>query len=309
MNTILLRGKKVKILVTGSSGTIGTRLCEKLIELKLDVVGVDKVSNIWDTGVNDITIVGDLNNLSTFRDMPYDFDLVVHLAANARVHNLVVNPDLAKENIDILYNTLEFCRKNEIKNFIFASSREVYGNTIVKPSEEDVSIEGCESSYTASKIAGEALVNAYRECYNMNAIICRFSNVYGMYDSKDRIVPLWIGLAKENEDITVFGENKILDFTYIDDTVDGIIKSIKHIKSNRTINISYGEGVKLLDVAYFIRKQIGSSSKISIKPNRVGEILYYAGDISLAKSLLQYSPKMDIYNGLVKTISWYERNI
>jgi UDP-glucose 4-epimerase len=140
-----------KILVTGSSGTIGTRLCEKLLEKNYDIVGLDLKPNKWKKEINKITIIGDLCN--TIENLPKDIDLVIHLAANSRVYNLVLNPSLARDNFEMLFNILEFCRNNNIKKFIFASSREVYGNSNrIVHSEDEAYIKNCESPYTASKI-------------------------------------------------------------------------------------------------------------------------------------------------------------
>jgi len=218
-----------RILVTGSSGTIGTRLCEKLLEENYAIIGVDLKPNRWNDRINKLTIIGDLRDKETFKNLPKDVDLVVHLAANARVYNLVVDPSLARDNFEILFNTLEFCRRNDIKRFIFASSREVYGNSNqIVHSENEAYVRNCESPYAASKIGGEALVHAYQQCYGINFIIIRFSNVYGMYDDSDRVIPLFIKLAKENRDLVVYGKEKLLDFTYIDDAISGVLKCIEN---------------------------------------------------------------------------------
>ena len=160
-----------KILVTGSSGTIGTRLCEKFLENGFEVVGVDYRPNEWSEKIQSITIDIDLRNKDdVLNKLPKDFDVVIHLAANARVYNLVVDTSLARDNFETIYNVLEFTRINKIKKFMFASSREVYGNSKKILYREDESyVFNCESPYTASKIAGEALVHSYQECYGIKA--------------------------------------------------------------------------------------------------------------------------------------------
>ena len=298
------------ILVTGSSGTIGTRLCERLLSQGQTVIGIDKVPNKWNKDVQDITLVKNLNSKYCFIDIPKDISTVIHLAANARVYNSVLDPDIAKENIDITYNILEFCRKNSIKNFLFASSRETYGNKDMGIiSEKEIDIANCESPYSASKIAGESFVNSYQKCYDMNCINCRFSNVYGMYDDTDRLIPLFISLAKQDDDIIIFGEEKCLDFTYIDDAVNGVIKLVNHFPNSGTFNISKGEGVYLSYIVNLIKEEIDSSSKVVIKENREGEILNYVGDISLAKNLLNFSPQVSIVEGVRKSVQWYKNGL
>jgi nucleoside-diphosphate-sugar epimerase len=300
-----------KILITGSSGMIGTRLFEKLLEKGCKVVGFDKNLNIWQPKLNKLTIKGNLLNEKDIDLLPKDFDLVIHLAANARVYNLVVNPDLAFENIATTYNILRFSHNNKINNFMFSSSREVYGNKASAVSKEaDVDINLCESPYTASKISGEALVYGFSRSYGMDYIVFRFSNVYGMYDRSDRFVPLVIDKIRKNQQIDIFGKDKSLDFTYIDDCINGIVSTIEKFSKvrNNTINIASGQGEKLIDVAKLIKKYLNDSSKINIKANRPGEVIRYTADISKAKKLLNYKPKYLIEAGLIKTIKWYNKN-
>lgn len=300
-----------KILITGSSGTIGARLCEKLIEKGFDVIGVDWRKNVWNKEVEARTIHLDLRSSAAIkRELAsvIDVDAVIHLAANARVWDLVVDPTLARDNFETLFNILEWTREKRIKKFFFASSREVYGNGKTSVHQEkDALIGGCESPYTASKIGGEALVWSYHRCYGIDFIIFRFSNVYGLYDDSDRSVPLFIRLARENKDIVIFGKDKLLDFTYIDDTVDGIFLGIKKFNKakNNVINIALGRGETVFNLAKLIKNELNSSSKILFKPSRIGEVVKYVADISLAKRLLGYVPTFSLKDGIEKSIVWY----
>jgi UDP-glucose 4-epimerase len=301
-----------KILITGSSGTIGTRLGEKLLNLGYEIIGVDWKKNKWHKNLEKRTIHLDLRNKNlVLKKLPKKVDLIIHLAANARVYELVKNPDLARDNMITTYNILEYARINKIKNIIFASSREVYGNTKkAKHKEEDMKIENCESPYSASKISGEALIHSYHKCFGINYVIIRFSNVYGMYDESDRVIPLFIRKAIKNENLVVFGKDKILDFTYIEDAVGGVIKVIQRFNKvkNNIFNIATGKGTKILFVAQLIKKFLDSKSRIIIKQNRPGEVVKYIADISKAKKLLNYEPRTDIIEGIKKTIEWYNRN-
>lgn len=301
-----------RILVTGSSGTIGTRLCEKLTEEGYNVVGVDLKHNKWNKNVDKITLIADLRDGRQIDRLPKDFDLVIHLAANARVYNLVVEPSLAMDNFLMLFNMLEFCRRNKVNKFMFASSREVYGNSKKDMhNEEEAYVKNCESPYTASKIGGEALINSYRQCYGINFVITRFSNVYGMYDESDRVVPLFIKLTKQNKDLIVFGKDKYLDFTYIDDTISGLMIIISNFDKiqNDVFNIAYGEGVSILDTAKIIQKELKSKNKIIIKDNRTGEVVRFVADITKAKRMLGFKPKVNITEGVRRSIEWYNKNI
>ncbi|MBU2213274.1 SDR family NAD(P)-dependent oxidoreductase [Patescibacteria group bacterium] len=301
----------MKILVTGSSGTIGTRLCEKLLEKGHEVVGADWKPNKWKSDLDKITLSVDLRDEAQLKKLPTDVDVIMHLAANARVYDLVKEPDMARDNFLSTYNTLEFARKNGIRRFIFTSSRETYGNDTNDAHTEDmVRVDNCESAYTASKIGGEALVKAYWRCYGIDGIVFRLSNVYGMYDDSDRVVPLFIRQAKANETLIVFGEEKSLDFTYINDTANGLILALDKFEAakNETINLAFGEATSIMQLAEVIKNLLGSQSEIRVEKNRPGEVVQYIADISKAKKLLGYDPKTPFDEGIKKTVEWYKSN-
>ena len=298
-------------MLTGSSGTIGTRLFEKLLQLDHDVIGLDRKENKWNKFLNKRTIKIDILKQSNLIKLPKDIDLIIHLAANSRVYKLVTNPELALENMVTTFNVLEFARKNKINKIVFSSSREIYGNSIDENSmaEDKVKIESCESPYSASKISAEALIHAYKKVYGVDFVIIRFSNVYGMYDDSDRVIPLWIRQALKNENLVVYGENKVLDFTYIDDAINGVMRIIERFDDIKaeTFNIAYGKGVELTYVANKIRELLKSESEIMTKENRLGEVWKFQADIFKAEKLLDYEPKVGIDEGLAKTVEWYKK--
>jgi nucleoside-diphosphate-sugar epimerase len=304
----------MKILVTGSSGTIGTRLCEKLLADGHTVMGADWLPCQWKPEVEALRINIDLRHKEEFGVLPTDVDLIIHLAANARVYELVENPDRAMDNFIDTFNILEFARKNGIKRMMFASSRETYGNIHLpegqKYSEDKAHFMACESPYTASKIGGEALFEAYKRCYGIETIIWRFSNVYGMYDNSIRVVPLYFRLAKTNGLMKVFGKDKCLDFTYIDDCVAGIALGVEKwdTAKNDTYNLAYGEGTTILHLAERMKELLGSTSELEIGPARTGEVTHYIADISKAQRVLGYSPKTPFDRGIEMAVEWYKAN-
>lgn len=304
----------MKILVTGSSGTIGTRLCEKLLEAGHNVVGADWEPCIWNKTVEKLRIDIDLRDAKQYGKLPTDCEMIIHLAANARVYELVENPDRALDNCIDTFHVLEHARKNGIKKFVFASSRETYGNIHLpngqKYDEGKAHFSTCESPYTASKIAGEAFVESYKRCYKLEAVILRFSNVYGMYDNSIRVVPLFFRQAKANETMKVFGKEKCLDFTYIDDATDGILGVVQNWTKakNDTYNIAFGEGTTILALAESMKELLGSSSKIEIGSSRTGEVTHYIADISKAKKTFGYNPKTPFSEGVRKSVKWYQKN-
>lgn len=298
------------VLVTGSSGTIGTELVGRLLDDGYDVTGTDVVPNRWDEAIDDLTVQVDLTDPAATSSLPTDVDLVVHLAANARVHKLVQDPTGARENFDVTFNLLDFARTVGA-DFVFASSREVYGNedrTIC--SEDDTFVNVCESPYTASKIGGEALVKSYERCYDIETCILRFSNVYGRYDASDRVIPLFIAQAANGDDLTVFGDKKVLDFTYIDDCVSGIKRVLEkfHKTKGTTLNIASGRGTSIIELAELLRERVNPSVDIHVEPNRVGEVSRYIADISKARKLMGHEPSHTVKSGLDQTVEWYEAN-
>lgn len=307
------------ILITGSSGEIGTNLALKLQESGHKVTGVDKRPNIWTDKIS--TIRQDLSIKCTnfkggigYMPYPQDIDLVVHLAANAKVHELVKYPSRAMDNILDTFNVLEFCRENKLP-FVFASSREVYGDIKRYTTNEDQSnFRFAESPYSASKISGEALVYSYANCYSLPYIVFRFSNVYGRYDCDiermERVIPLFIKKIWNNEPVTVWGKDKILDFTYVDDCISGIVSGIEKLAAgkvkNKTFNLAYGEGHGLAKMAELIGAALGKKPQIIIEPSKkVGEVSHYIADISQACEILGYSPQNNLEAGIKKAVAWW----
>ena len=307
----------MRILITGSSGQIGTNLGLRLAQAGHFVFGIDKRLNSW---TNEFpTLLQDLSapqqtfkNGIGFVEYPPDLDVVVHLAAHAKVHELVEQPSRAMENVAMLFNVLEFCRHNNLP-LIFSSSREVYGDIHRYITEESYAdFAYTESPYSASKIAGEAFIYSYAQCYNLRYIVFRFSNVYGRYDNDlqrmERVIPLFIHKLARAEEVTVFGQEKMLDFTYVDDCVDGIYRGIELLASgkeaNHTINLAYGQGNSLVTMAEYIGEALGSKPKIHIQPARLGEVTHYVANIGKARALLGYNPQTPLNEGIRRAVSW-----
>ena len=210
------------------------------------------------------------------------------------------------------FNVLEFCRQRQIP-VIFGSTREVYGDIhpyITEESHADFAYT--ESPYAASKISGEALVYSYAACYDIPYLVFRFSNVYGRYDNDlermERVIPLFIKKIYLGEPIVVYGENKVLDFTYIDDCVTGVRAGIDVLvegrPANQTINLAYGQGNSLVDMAKFIGEELGKEPNMTVEPSRVGEVTHYIANIGKARAMLDYTPTTPLREGIKKTVAW-----
>jgi nucleoside-diphosphate-sugar epimerase len=307
----------MRILITGSSGQIGTNLGLHLLEQGHFVYGVDVRANRWTDHIP--TLIQDLSAPYTnykggigFVEYPENLDVVVHFAAHAKVHELVERPERALANIMMTFNVLEFCRQNHLP-IIFSSSREVYGDIYRYITEEShADFYFTESPYSASKISGEALIYSYAQCYDLKYLVFRFSNVYGRYDNDlermERVIPLFIRKIQHQEPITVFGESKVLDFTYVDDCVRGVYAGIERLVegrvANETINLAYGQGNTLVAMAGFIGDALGITPDVSVEPARVGEVTHYVANISKAQELLDYHPTTPLKDGIHKAVAW-----
>jgi len=309
----------MRILITGSSGQIGTNLAERLLEDGHWVFGVDKRPNPWSREFE--TLLQDLaGHYPTYRggmngvEWP-EVDLVVHLAAHAKVHQLVRQPQRALENVMMTFNILEYCRALGLP-LVFSSTREVYGDVhrFDGYGEATADFAYTESPYSASKIGSEGFIYAYAKCYGLRYLVFRFSNVYGRYDNDlermERVLPLFMHQLARNEPITVYGgETKVLDFTYIDDCVDGIVRGIARLASGEvekeTINLAYGEGNTLVRAAELIAAELGVTPEIAYKPSLRGEVTHYVADIRKARELLDWQPQTPLDAGVPLAVEWF----
>jgi UDP-glucose 4-epimerase len=214
------------------------------------------------------------------------------------------------------FNVLEFCRQQKLP-IVFSSSREVYGDVHRFSTQEgQADFAFTESTYSASKIAGEALIYSYARCYGLPYVVFRFSNVYGRYDNDlarmVRVIPLFIHTMLRDEPVTVFGADKTLDFTYVDDCVDGIVRGIERLLAgnvvNETINLAYGQGNTLVRAAELIAEAVGVEPKITLAPPLLGEVTHYVADTSKARQLLGYEPAVPLDDGIARAVAWYREH-
>ncbi len=310
----------MRILVTGSSGQIGTNLALRLRQDGHEVFGIDKRQNAWLDGDEFRYLLQDLSGHypafpGGIGGVEYpDVDLVVHLAAHAKVHQLVAEPHRALENLMMTFNVLEFCRLQGLP-IVFSSTREVYGDVhrFEGYAEATADFAFTESPYSASKIASEAFIYAYARCYDLRYLAFRFSNVYGRFDNDlhrmTRVLPLFIHRTLRGEPVTVYGPEKVLDFTYVDDCVDGIVRGVEALGSgevaNETINLAFGEGNTLVRAAELIAAAVGVEPQIETAPARLGEVTRYVADISKAHDLLGWQPRTPLDLGIPASVEWF----
>jgi UDP-glucose 4-epimerase len=309
----------MRVLVTGSSGQIGTNLALRLLEDGHEVFGVDKRQNTW----TDVfpTLLQDLaGHYPAFPGgiggVEYPaVDVVVHLAAHAKVHQLVREPHRALENAIMTFNVLEYARGLGLP-LVFSSTREVYGDVhrFEEYAEEAADFAYTESPYSASKITSEAFIYSYARCYGLDYLVFRFSNVYGRFDNDlwrmERVLPLFMHQLSRGEGITIFGgDSKVLDFTFIDDCVDGIARGVYALAGkrvgNQTINLAFGQGNTLVRAADLIAAELGVTPHVTTAPALLGEVTHYVADVTKARELLGWEPQTPLDDGIPKSVAWF----
>jgi UDP-glucose 4-epimerase len=231
------------------------------------------------------------------------------------VHQLVREPHRALENAIMTFNVLEYARALTLP-LVFSSTREVYGDVhrFEEYAEEAADFAYTESPYSASKITSEAFIYSYARCYGLSYLVFRFSNVYGRFDNDlwrmERVLPLFMHQLARNEGVTVFGEDKVLDFTYVDDCVDGIARGVVALAdgrvANQTINLAYGAGNTLVRAAELIAGELEVEPQITIAPSLLGEVTHYVADVTKARKLLGWEPETPLDDGIPKAVEWFK---
>ncbi|MFX0009643.1 MAG: NAD-dependent epimerase/dehydratase family protein [Candidatus Hermodarchaeota archaeon] len=288
----------MKILITGSSGFIGSALKQLLKEKGAEIVSYDIRENPLD----------DVRDFSALQFKIRGVEGVVHLAAVSRVKLAHDHPlECVNTNVGGIINVLESAREVFSENghpwVIFGSSREVYGEPTNLPVAEG-SPRNAINVYGVSKLSGEELCKAYSDNYGLKTRVLRFSNVYtGINDHLDRVIPKFILRAFKNEDLVINGlGEEIFDFTYISDTIQGIWGCIREIEGNSQLfddfNLSTGIPVSLRELAALIIKKTESKSKISYRASRSYDVNKFYANPEKARNKLGFSPKVNLENGL-----------
>jgi UDP-glucose 4-epimerase len=303
-----LNSIKMKILVTGGAGFIGSNLVDKLIDEGYEVFVIDNLSTGKKENINKKALFYkvDICHLDKILHLFKGIDYVFHLAANPRVVFSVKNPiESHKVNVNGTLNVLYASYKNKIKRLIFASSAAVYGDIKKLPLKENMTPKPI-SPYGLHKLIGEYYCQLFSNLYNLETVCLRYFNVYGPRMDPNGPYALVIGkflkLRKENKPLTIYGDGKqTRDFIYVDDIVKANILAMKSKKVGKgeVINICSGKNYSI----NYIAKLIGGK-KIYL-PARKGEMKHTLGDNSLAKKLLGWKPEISLEEGIEKLFHYY----
>jgi len=312
-------------LITGAAGFIGFSLSKKLLEKGEQIVGVDNLNNYYysqQLKKDRLKILLRYPNFSFHKidicDSPklekvfskYKPRRVCNLAAQAGVRYSLENPfAYEKSNMLGFLNILELMRKFKIKNLVFASSSSVYGGIDKTPFKENMQINKPISIYAATKAANEIYSYVYHHLFGINCIGLRFFSVYGPWGRPDMALFLFTKSISEGKKISVFNSGKMSrDFTYIDDIVNGIEKSLEKVEKigYEIINLGQSKPINLNKFISLIEKKLGKKAKKALLPMQKGDVVQTCASILKAKKILGYTPKTSIEKGISNFINWYK---
>ncbi|UJG44334.1 MAG: GDP-mannose 4,6-dehydratase [Candidatus Heimdallarchaeum endolithica] len=314
--------KVQNVLVTGCTGFIGFNLCNNLLLLNSNVIGIDNLSASYDSSIqtnrlkklkehnNFSFIKADLLNFSKIKKIlkKYNIDIIIHLAANVGVRESILEPlKYVDNNIKATNNLLELCRLYDINQFIFSSSSSVYGNN--NGALKETMLPHPTSPYGVSKRSCELYGETYSYLYSVNFCSLRLFSVYGPHQRPDMAIHRFVHAIRQDKPIVVYGDGSTKrDFTYVDDIVKGFMKATKKRLKFEIINLGTGKSISLSSLIKKIEQYTGKKAKIIYKAKYRSDAVETLADITKAKELLDYEPKVTIDEGLKKYISWVEKN-
>jgi UDP-glucuronate 4-epimerase len=313
------RGKN--ILVTGGAGFIGSTLTERLLARGDRVVCLDDFDDFYDPTIKrrNLTtalaspafrlVEGDICDLRLLQSLFAEegFDVVVHIAARAGVRPSILQPLLyQKVNVEGSTNLFEMARQHDVANFVFTSSSSVYGENEKVPFAETDPVDYPISPYAATKRAGELIAHTYHHLFGVNITCLRPFTVYGPRQRPEMAIHLFTHAILEGKPIRMFGDgSSSRDYTYIDDLVDGFVAAVDRPLGYQIINLGEHEVTTLRELIDLIAEATGKQAIIDQQPMQPGDVPRTYADVSRAKELLGYQPKVSMREGIRRFVEWY----
>lgn len=312
----------MKILVTGGAGFIGAHLVKALYTLRHEVVVVDNLNDFYDVQLKNDRLekllnkdkyvlekvdICDLENLEKIFEK-YDFDAVCHLAAYAGLRHSMESPHIYHHNnVGGTLNILEMIRKFRVGKFVFVSTSSIYGDSKLMPYKESDPHGNLLSPYAATKRMNELSCFDYNQGYKIPMVLLRFFTVYGPWMRPDLAFYKFANLMTAGKQIDIYNFGKMQrDFTYIDDVVAAIVSALDLEADLEIINIGNDDPEMLDDVIFKLEQNLGVKALKNYLPMQPGEMPSTHADISRARELLKFDPKINIDDGLKKFVEWYK---
>ena len=314
----------MNILVTGGVGFIGSHVCERLLEIGHAVCALDDLNDFYDPAIKQNTlrelqsraqsfsfVHADITNRSEVDEVlsSMAFDQIIHLAARAGVRPSLEEPALYQRvNVEGTVNLLESAREHSVNKITVASSSSVYGVNSEVPFSETDPIFSAISPYAASKLACEALGHVYHHVHGMDICMLRFFTVYGPRQRPDLAIHKFARLMHAGQPIPVYGDgNTSRDYTYVDDTVDGVVAATEKEFGFEIINLGESQTVELKRLIELIEQAMGVKAEINRQPAQPGDVPITFANIEKAQDLLGYNPQTKIEDGIPRFIEWFRQ--
>ncbi len=315
----------MNILVTGGAGFIGSHLVERCLAAGHAVSLLDDFNDYYDPALKranveasraagDVAVhEGDLRDpafLARALAAPRP-DVVVHLAARAGVRPSWEDPMLYHDvNVTGTLRLLEAMRAAAVPRLVFASSSSVYGNADAVPFREDAPDPRPISPYGVSKLLGEHYVRVFAELTGMSVVALRFFTAYGPRQRPDMAIHLFARRIRRGEPVPMFGDGSMRrDFTYVDDIVDGVAAALTRPAAGfHLVNIGGSRTTELRTLIDMVAKAVGRPARIEPRPVPPGDVRQTCADVTKARELLGFNPKVGLEEGIARFVDWLRRN-
>lgn len=324
-----------KVLVTGCAGFIGFHVSQRLIEMGYEVTGLDNLNPFYNEGLKAARLAilqklkafefaeGDIADRSFVERIfqRHPFGPIVHLAAQAGVRYSLENPHLyVKSNLEGFVNLLEEARKKNTLHFVYASSSSVYGANQKIPFSEQDNVDHPVSLYAATKKSNELMAHAYAHLYSLPMTGLRFFTVYGPWGRPDMAMFKFCKAILEGSPIDVYNHGAMQrDFTYIDDVVEGVIRTMENPQvsqsrngqegansaPHRVYNIGNNQPVELSRLVQILEEKLGRKANIRLLPMQPGDVPVTYADVDLLAQAVDYRPRTPIEEGVSRFVKWY----
>ena len=314
----------MKILLTGSAGFIGSHIAHHLLERGDEVIGLDAFTAYYDPQLKERRnerleardgfqlIRGDIKDLSTLQKGfaalgSGEQTRVCHLAAQAGVRASIENPaHFIADNVVAFGYLTELCRQREVGGLIYASTSSVYGDNEDFPLRESSATDSQMSVYGMTKKANELQASVYRNLYGLNSTGLRFFTVYGPWGRPDMALFLFTDAILNGRPLKIFGNGEMRrDFTYVDDIVAGFVAALDANLDCEIINLGCGNTEELMDFVHIIEESCGREGVKEFLGMQKGDVRQTFADITKARELLGFEPKVKIVEGVPRFVAWY----
>ena len=303
-------------LVTGGAGFIGSHIVHRLLREGAKVRVVDNFSTGKKGRLRDVDssielIEDDITDRRVCDRAVQGVGYVLHQAAVPSVHRSIQDPvETNRANVIGTLNLLESCRQHGVRRLVYAASSSAYGDTQVLPKKEDMAPNPL-SPYALQKFVGERYCKLYNDLYGLETVSLRYFNVFGPsqdpWSEYSAVIPKFATRLQSGQSLVVFGDGEqSRDFTYIDNVVEANILAIKAPRTaGAVINIGCGESLTLNRLIRFLEEILQVQAVVEYEPPRRGDVRHSLADISLARDVLGYQPKVTLVEGLRRTVEFF----